>query len=58
MHAGFALIDDDVGLAEEAFPDLPLNWQPPQHAVPSQWELQRRAAAAAQASCVCHVLMV
>ena len=30
----------------------------PSRPVPSQWELQRRAAAAAQASCVCRVLMV
>lgn len=42
------MIDDDVGLAEDAFPDLPLHRQPAQAAGPSQWEVQRRAAAAAQ----------
>lgn len=45
---GFALIDDDVGLAEDAFPDLPLSQRPAQAAGLSHWEAQRLFAQAAQ----------
>ena len=47
LHVGFAMIDDDVGLAQEAFPELPATDGRGASELPP-WEARRRGAAAAQ----------